>query len=423
MALSDCVAGTTTPIVTINPGGPPGTIVLTPTGPQTVIPAGGVAGANFHIANATAGVTLPKAPTAGNLLIAIAIAHIYLPPTFVPTINPGWNQVSAGDHNTTGLDPGTRLLWKLAGAGESQIQTPISGSGDYTISMWEVSGLDPTFTPSFLGVDINSPSSGGSSVDITSSYPAGKLFLFAGVMFTNSSDPGVPTEIGAFIVDSSDHSGVNPCSGFCAHSGATATPECGISFGSSHQIAGMMVAFNVAGVVGTGGTAGTTTVPLGGQVAVSVNGSTVTTAMKSLNVVGDVTLTNDGAGNLTLTVPSATGPYIDMVASETIANGALVSFWNSSGAKVRNADDADDSKQVDGFVLVGGASGATLRVYLPGAVNTAVSGLTPGAIYFLDGTGGITATAPTTSGKWLQEVGKAADAAHLAFNPKTGTLL
>lgn len=118
------------------------------------------------------------------------------------------------------------------------------------------------------------------------------------------------------------------------------------------------------------------------------------------------------------------GAAVTVTASENLAAGDAVSFWNSSGAKVRRADATDDTKQVDGFVKVAVTSGNPATVYLPGGVNDALTGLTPGAIYFLSTTpGALTVTPPTTGGQWLQEVGKAADATHLVFAPKTGSLL
>lgn len=125
---------------------------------------------------------------------------------------------------------------------------------------------------------------------------------------------------------------------------------------------------------------------------------------------------------VTLATPSILSATI--TASENLAAGDLVSFWNSSGAKVRRADATDTTKPAQGFVLHAVTSGNPAAVSLPGAINSAVSGLTPGAIYYLDASpGAITTTPLSGAGQLNQEVGVAADATHLIFLPKTGDKL
>lgn len=115
-------------------------------------------------------------------------------------------------------------------------------------------------------------------------------------------------------------------------------------------------------------------------------------------------------------------PSVTLTASEALNAGDPVSFWNSSGAKVRRADATDDSKQADGFVKLAVGIGAPAIIY-PTGVNDAVTGLTPAALQFLAVGGGYTATPPSASGNWLQQLGRAADATHLPFSPTAGTLL
>lgn len=108
-------------------------------------------------------------------------------------------------------------------------------------------------------------------------------------------------------------------------------------------------------------------------------------------------------------------------ASEALAAGAFVNVWSSAGAiRARNADATDDSKPADGFVLAAVASGQTATVFGVGQQNTALSGLTPGAAYYLDlsGAGGVTATVPTGAGAYQQLLGKADTAAALTFVPQ-----
>lgn len=127
----------------------------------------------------------------------------------------------------------------------------------------------------------------------------------------------------------------------------------------------------------------------------------------------------DPTGRLDLSLmPSGVGPDTEtLVASETIASGALVSQHNVAGVtKIRNADASVQTKEADGFVLVGGAAAASLVVYYAGR-NTAVSGLTPASELYLSATtpGGVTDTPPTGAGKICQRVGEAVTASVMNF--------
>lgn len=123
---------------------------------------------------------------------------------------------------------------------------------------------------------------------------------------------------------------------------------------------------------------------------------------------------------------SGGGGSPSLTASESISAGQFVNIHASSGAKIRKANATDDTKPVDGFAPAAIANTASGTVQLPGGVVTGLSGLTPGARYYLDTTGGaITATSPSTegSGNLVQEVGVALSATTLSFNPKMGFTL
>jgi hypothetical protein len=81
-------------------------------------------------------------------------------------------------------------------------------------------------------------------------------------------------------------------------------------------------------------------------------------------------------------LPTGVGPEVtSFVASETITAGAWVNVWNNNNVfNVRNADGSVAGKDVTGFVLSGGAAGATLNVYTEG-INTAVVGMVAGPVY------------------------------------------
>jgi hypothetical protein len=103
---------------------------------------------------------------------------------------------------------------------------------------------------------------------------------------------------------------------------------------------------------------------------------------------------------------------LSFIASETIAAGDFVNIYNNSSvATIRKADASVATKQADGYVIAGVASGATGTVFFDDA-NTAVTGLTPGTTAFLSDTlpGKATATAPTGTGKVVQVLGRAVTA-------------
>ena len=131
----------------------------------------------------------------------------------------------------------------------------------------------------------------------------------------------------------------------------------------------------------------------------------------------------NSAGQIDMTMlPTNIGPDVKLViASENLAAGDMVNVYNDSGTlKARKADASQTNAgyRAHGFVLssVTANGSNTASVYVEGIV-TGLSGLTPGATYFLSGAtaGAITATAPTTAGHIAQEVGVALSATELAF--------
>ena len=119
--------------------------------------------------------------------------------------------------------------------------------------------------------------------------------------------------------------------------------------------------------------------------------------------------------------PNAQAPVplpIRIAASEDIADGSLCNIWSNAGVcELRNADNTDPTKTADVFVLKGASAGGVPQIYGPGAVNTALGGLTPGEGYWLGTGGGIVGVAPATehSGDAVQSIGKAISATSLMF--------
>ncbi|MFN3985741.1 MAG: hypothetical protein ACK4KV_09625 [Rhodocyclaceae bacterium] len=105
-------------------------------------------------------------------------------------------------------------------------------------------------------------------------------------------------------------------------------------------------------------------------------------------------------------------------ASEALSAGNLVNIWSDAGtAKVRLADNSN-GREADGYVLAAVASDANATVYPLDGTNSELSGLTPGARYWLGTAGGVISTAldETDAGnanKISQYLGKAKSATEL----------
>ena len=102
-------------------------------------------------------------------------------------------------------------------------------------------------------------------------------------------------------------------------------------------------------------------------------------------------------------------------ASENLAAGDLVNIWlDDTTVKVRKATNADPGKPADGFVSASVTAPANATVYLDGTI-TGLTSLTAASQYFLGTSGGVTTTAPTSSGTIIQQVGKAVSTTAIAF--------
>ncbi|MEG0052197.1 MAG: hypothetical protein RR715_02925 [Comamonas sp.] len=122
----------------------------------------------------------------------------------------------------------------------------------------------------------------------------------------------------------------------------------------------------------------------------------------------DTSLMPVGIGANTIIVP----------ASEAIGAGKFVNFYSNAGAmNVRLADNSN-ARQADGYVKDAVANAAQATVYPLDTTNTAMTGLTPGARYWLGTAGGVISAAldPTDTanvGKICQELGVAKSATEL----------
>jgi len=124
----------------------------------------------------------------------------------------------------------------------------------------------------------------------------------------------------------------------------------------------------------------------------------------------------DATGKLDSTLlPAGLGAdSATLTAGEALSAGNLV--YISAAGTVLKADANAVAKAAVGFVLASVANAATGTVYFEGSI-TGLTGLTPGATYFLSGaaTGAITTTIPTAAGSIVQQVGVATSATTLTF--------
>jgi hypothetical protein len=128
----------------------------------------------------------------------------------------------------------------------------------------------------------------------------------------------------------------------------------------------------------------------------------------------------DATGKLDVSVmPVGIGPEVQvMIASEALSAGDLVNIWLDVGVvKCRKADNSTAGKEAHGFVLSAYSLGNSATVYGPSQMNTAKTGLTLAATYWLGTAGGIVTASPSGSGVVSQVVGKSVSATTLMFNP------
>lgn len=125
----------------------------------------------------------------------------------------------------------------------------------------------------------------------------------------------------------------------------------------------------------------------------------------------------NAAGQIDASMLPASGA-ITMLASESLAAGALINVWDDAGnVSVRNADNTSVNKRAHGFAPGAIGSGNTGTVVIGDDTITGLSTLTIGGEYFLGTAGGLTLTAPTGTGKIVQRVGVAKSTTELFFEP------
>lgn len=149
--------------------------------------------------------------------------------------------------------------------------------------------------------------------------------------------------------------------------------------------------------------------------AVLLGEGTSNVSFATVGTAGRV-LTDNGASDPTFQAPTATPNTITVLASASIAAGALVNIYDNAGtANIRPADNTSSSTPANAFApsaISSAASGIVVPFHGP---ISGLSGLTPGTNYFLGTSGGLTTTAPSTSGDVIQTVGIAITASTFQF--------
>lgn len=177
------------------------------------------------------------------------------------------------------------------------------------------------------------------------------------------------------------------------------------------RAAGTGASFGSASAIWTGNAQAHVDAPL-------IVGSGYTYFLTANNAVGASGHTS--GVNATPLAPAGGAPTVTATTTVTLTAGQFVTF---TGSGLILADATDNTKPANGFVIANFASSTTATVYVSGAVNTALSGLTVGADYFLGTAGGVTTTVPATGGAGNQFIGRAVSATALPFAPGPDQLL
>lgn len=134
----------------------------------------------------------------------------------------------------------------------------------------------------------------------------------------------------------------------------------------------------------------------------------------------------DASGRLSTTfMPIGIGADTkSLVTSENLSAGNIVNIYDNAGTPTaRKADATTAGKEGVGFVLAGSTSPAAALIYFEGTI-TGLSGLTPGARYYLDTTAGlVTTTPPSATGNVLQYIGRAVSATELSFEHEDAVVI
>jgi hypothetical protein len=118
-------------------------------------------------------------------------------------------------------------------------------------------------------------------------------------------------------------------------------------------------------------------------------------------------------------MPVGIGAEVTIVPSfENLTAGNFVNLFNNAGTvNSRKADATTNAKNAHGFTLATVTAPASSTIYGISTKNTALTGLTVGTDYWLATTaGGVTTTAPSSSGNYVQELGTSESTTAMVFS-------
>lgn len=118
-------------------------------------------------------------------------------------------------------------------------------------------------------------------------------------------------------------------------------------------------------------------------------------------------------------MPTGIGAEVSIVPSfENLTAGNFINLFNNAGVvSSRKSDATTNAKPAHGFTLSTVASPASSTIYGISTKNTALSGLTLGADYWLATTpGAVSTVAPSATGNFVQEVGTSESLTAMVFS-------
>ena len=111
--------------------------------------------------------------------------------------------------------------------------------------------------------------------------------------------------------------------------------------------------------------------------------------------------------------PDGDANFLPLTASVALEAGDFVHLYSDGGVAKVDLADSPLLKKAMGFTIAAVAADAVANIYPLNESNMTLTGLTPGAAYYLAAAGKITLTAPTAVGALYQHVGLAVSATML----------
>lgn len=273
---------------------------------------------------------LGSAPTPGNVVIAVGFG------SSSPSVASGWTSILTG--SDSGLAGGLNTLYRIVAyhyvqAGDSTSYTPFTGSGPYSVSLHECSGVDQAdFNNSLASVQGQTSSDlGTASLSFTTTSNNNLAILSA----TGISDAGQQTtNIGGTTTwtNQSAATGAKIGSAAITTSGTVVNGTGTFSGGSSDRYTGLcMVVLNPPPASQDTGLQ-----QLSYLTVLKNAGSSITSNARSINFSTGLSASDDGEGNTTVTATS-TGT---VTTTGSPASGNLAKF--SGATSITNGDLSGD---------------------------------------------------------------------------------